>query len=326
MKSNLLNFNLENWRKRMKRGRLLLGLTIMLALSFGLVHGQSEVYVTSVTGTFGTPPDDSLSTGQAIIWTIALRNNAGGAIRAGNNGFTIHDNGTGSEWTIPVIDTLDIALTSGTGWDDRYDLIVGIYHDDENNGGVGGRNADTVGIGGANLFGPGFEDGFDYEIVTVTIPAPGIDAAHHGKSICLDSSKYDEALNDWLWDVNASGVIPAWAGPHCYAIIDNASAIDESITGILPNSFALDQNYPNPFNPSTNIWFSLPSKSHVKLSVFNTLGQEITTLVDETVSAGKHLTIWDGRDRSGAEVATGIYFYKMVADDFVETKKMMLVK
>ncbi|MCH7947914.1 MAG: T9SS type A sorting domain-containing protein [candidate division Zixibacteria bacterium] len=117
-----------------------------------------------------------------------------------------------------------------------------------------------------------------------------------------------------------------WGGP----IIISGTAVDESITDILPTSFKLDQNYPNPFNPSTSIWFDLPARAKVTLTVFNLLGQEVSTLVDEDLPAGRHLSIWDGHSDNGVSVASGIYFYKLIAESgdnqFVETKKMMLLK
>lgn len=115
---------------------------------------------------------------------------------------------------------------------------------------------------------------------------------------------------------------PGWGGP----INLSSTAVDESNTSIIPTTFELQQNYPNPFNPTTMIRFGLPTKSQVTLKIFNLLGQEVTTLVDEVLPAGTHSTEWDGRDQAGVEVATGIYFYKLVAGDFIETKKMMLVK
>jgi hypothetical protein len=107
---------------------------------------------------------------------------------------------------------------------------------------------------------------------------------------------------------------------------DISTAINESNTDILPISFELEQNYPNPFNPTTSIRFGLPTKSHVSIKVYNLLGQEITSLVNEELSAGTHTTEWDGRDKSRTEVASGIYFYKLIAGDFIDTKKMMLIK
>lgn len=89
----------------------------------------------------------------------------------------------------------------------------------------------------------------------------------------------------------------------------------------LPLSFSLTQNYPNPFNPSTQIKFTLPTRSDVTIEIFNVLGQKITTLVDNKLSAGEHVVEWDA-----SEVSTGIYFYKMTTSDFVQSKKMMLLK
>ncbi len=94
----------------------------------------------------------------------------------------------------------------------------------------------------------------------------------------------------------------------------------------LPKSFALGQNYPNPFNPTTVIQFALPHRSNVRLTVFNLLGQEITTLVNSELSAGNHTAVWNGRDLAGHEVSSGIYFYRLGADTFCDTKKMVFLK
>jgi hypothetical protein len=89
----------------------------------------------------------------------------------------------------------------------------------------------------------------------------------------------------------------------------------------LPGSFALKQNYPNPFNPSTEIAFDLPKASHVELTVFNVLGQELETLVNNDLAAGSHSVQFDA-----SRYSSGVYFYRIQAEDFQETKKMMLVK
>lgn len=88
-----------------------------------------------------------------------------------------------------------------------------------------------------------------------------------------------------------------------------------------PVSFSLYQNFPNPFNPSTSIRFDVPKSSFVRLTVYDVLGRNINTLVNEQVLAGSYEVKWDA---SG--VPTGIYFYKLVSDNYVETKKMILVK
>jgi len=94
----------------------------------------------------------------------------------------------------------------------------------------------------------------------------------------------------------------------------------------LPASYSLSANYPNPFNPTTIIEFSLPEKTHVNISVYNILGQHITTLIDDFKSAGSHSIVWNGRGNSGHPIATGVYLYRMQAGNYIETKKMVLLK
>ena len=95
---------------------------------------------------------------------------------------------------------------------------------------------------------------------------------------------------------------------------------------ILPHKFALQQNYPNPFNLETTISFELERRSHVDLSIFNILGQRVTTLIDRPLAAGRHQVAWDGRQTSGKVVATGVYVYRLQTDRAVEARKMVLLK
>jgi hypothetical protein len=91
----------------------------------------------------------------------------------------------------------------------------------------------------------------------------------------------------------------------------------------LPEQFVLYQNMPNPFNPLTIISFELPEARHVKLEVFNILGQRVTGLVDDYLAPGRYDIEWNaGKD----QVSSGVYFYIIRAGDFVETRKMMLLK
>jgi flagellar hook assembly protein FlgD len=94
----------------------------------------------------------------------------------------------------------------------------------------------------------------------------------------------------------------------------------------LPQSYNLLQNYPNPFNPETEIHFQLPQASHVMLKIFNLLGEEIRTLVNEQRDAGYHNVRWDGRDKNGKLVASGVYLYQLQAGTFYEVKKMALLR
>ncbi|NQT24695.1 T9SS type A sorting domain-containing protein, partial [candidate division KSB1 bacterium] len=88
-----------------------------------------------------------------------------------------------------------------------------------------------------------------------------------------------------------------------------------------PREFALSQNYPNPFNPTTTISYTLPVASDVQLAVYDILGREVMSLVNETMDAGVHQVTFDGMS-----VASGIYFYRLKAGDNIQTQKMMLLK
>ncbi|KPJ63503.1 hypothetical protein AMJ44_14390 [candidate division WOR-1 bacterium DG_54_3] len=94
----------------------------------------------------------------------------------------------------------------------------------------------------------------------------------------------------------------------------------------IPSQYSLSQNYPNPFNPDTRIEYSLPQDSQVKLTVYNTLGQRVKTLVNEEQKSGFHTVRWNGENEEGRDVSSGIYFYRMVAGNFSQTKKMVILK
>jgi hypothetical protein len=95
----------------------------------------------------------------------------------------------------------------------------------------------------------------------------------------------------------------------------------EGLSTDLPTHFSLDQNYPNPFNPSTTVSFSLPSKSFVSLKVFAALGREVSILVSEELPAGKYARQWNAMG-----LPSGVYFYRIVAGSWTETKKLLLLR
>jgi uncharacterized protein (TIGR02145 family) len=102
--------------------------------------------------------------------------------------------------------------------------------------------------------------------------------------------------------------------------------IDEHGGAEHPDAFKLIQNYPNPFNPSTSIEYSVPTRTHVTVEIFNLLGQHVRTLVDGMKSPGTYKIDWDGTDGAGRSVSTGVYMYRLKAGDCSGTKKMMLLK
>jgi hypothetical protein len=103
------------------------------------------------------------------------------------------------------------------------------------------------------------------------------------------------------------------------------TGVGEPENGI-PTAFGISQNYPNPFNPSTELDYAVKEASFVSIKVFNLLGQEVRTLVSEHKDRGIHKAAWDGKDDAGREVPSGMYLYTMVAGDFSQSQKMMLLK
>jgi len=94
----------------------------------------------------------------------------------------------------------------------------------------------------------------------------------------------------------------------------------------LPTQFTLDSAYPNPFNPATTIKYATPRTGMVTLKIYNLAGRHVRTLVDGQKTAGFHSIMWDGTDHKGRGVASGAYYYRLQADGFEETHKMLLVK
>jgi hypothetical protein len=127
----------------------------------------------------------------------------------------------------------------------------------------------------------------------------------HIHSFALDSSGYVYAgTNHGVWRRPVSDLVVS-VNPMANRV---------------PQEFFLNQNYPNPFNPSTTIRYGLPVRSHVTLSIFNTLGQQVATLVQGEQEAGYHEAVFDA---SG--LASGVYLYRLQVGDFVQTKKLVLV-
>ncbi len=107
-------------------------------------------------------------------------------------------------------------------------------------------------------------------------------------------------------------------------VADKMTGVQENFNQI-STSYILSQNYPNPFNPHTTIGYQLPRDVHVTIKVYNTLGQEIVTLVDQQMKAGEQQVVWDGRDQRGSRATSGLYIYTIEAGEFKEMKKMLLL-
>ncbi len=105
-----------------------------------------------------------------------------------------------------------------------------------------------------------------------------------------------------------------------FAVIDTTNTFVKNESSVVKD-YALYQNYPNPFNPTTTIYFALPSQSFVSLKVFDMLGRKVATLVSENMSAGSYTRQWNATN-----ISSGIYFYRLQAGSFTETKKLVLLR
>ena len=114
-------------------------------------------------------------------------------------------------------------------------------------------------------------------------------------------------------------------------LVELTIKLNEQPIGILPASYALEQNYPNPFNPTTLIGYQLPVGGHVKITVYNTIGQEVRILVDEIQEAGYHSCLWDAANDEGILMPSSVYFYRIIVsgidnEKFSHVKRMLLLK
>jgi hypothetical protein len=115
--------------------------------------------------------------------------------------------------------------------------------------------------------------------------------------------------------------------------VTEIQALYNETTGILdrdqkgiPQGYELQQNYPNPFNPITNIGFRISDFGFIKLSIFDLTGRLVRTLVNSKLAPGSYIYQWDGRDETGQQAASGVYYYRLQAKDFSQTRKMVLLR
>jgi len=148
-----------------------------------------------------------------------------------------------------------------------------------------------------------------------------------GDTATYTASLQFEMQPEWNYeDLHAVAVIQNWDDLEILQAAQQEfipTNVDDPVV-VIENS--LYQNYPNPFNPSTTISYDLDEQTQVQLSIFNTKGQKIITLVNENKNAGINSVVWNGRDENGKTAPSGIYFYKLQTEKYSSTKKMILMK
>ena len=116
-----------------------------------------------------------------------------------------------------------------------------------------------------------------------------------------------------------------------YPDVDNPVTVNTAVASaddgsLLPSEYALFQNYPNPFNPSTQISFDVPKAEFVTLRVYNLLGQDVKTMINQSMAPGRYTVEWNGNDMLNNDVASGVYFYELRGESFISRKKMLLIR
>jgi hypothetical protein len=115
--------------------------------------------------------------------------------------------------------------------------------------------------------------------------------------------------------INLEGDIPAFENNQLYMVTSLSGAT------ALPETFSLDRAYPNPFNPVTTLRFALPIETQVSIQIYNLQGRQVISLVDGNIGAGYHSVVWNADSHS-----SGMYFVKMIAGEYIDTHKLMLIK
>jgi hypothetical protein len=130
---------------------------------------------------------------------------------------------------------------------------------------------------------------------------------------------------DYYYQVRAVDAQGQWSGfSNREVAIVHPLSVGENAP--LPRVLTLNQNYPNPFNPTTTISFSIPTKSHVELSVYDITGARVATLISDDLNAGGYQVNFNGRDGAGRAISSGVYFYRLKAGDKTLTRKMVFMK
>ncbi len=315
----------------------------MIALVASSVSAQNGIVkIESVSNLIS---GDTVQAGENMRILIRFTNDI--ALRADvANGYRF-SSPDGATWDSTTIDSIGPIFDPGTPEDPSDDYCTYFVNRFNMAASFGEFNCDGVGADTVSFLGSGAETPtsrklpatWNDTVYAITLWFHNNDA--HNTRVCVDTCFFQPG-GTWKWVVSPSaGVLldkfpvfqgltgQAYSQPdggYCFRIWDQAQGVDGTDDLNLPKAFALQQNFPNPFNPATIIKYDVPRRSPVKLTVFNVLGQKVKTLVDGVKEASSYEVSWDGTTDGGSSVSSGIYFYKMEAGSFVQTKKMVMMK
>ena len=181
------------------------------------------------------------------------------------------------------------------------------------------KSWDPVGATYADCDGDGTIDQDDLNVIQtnwgLTHEIEGLPSVFTVEDLESSSESFDE-INGYL-----NGSALGEKGIKIRQILSNYISAPAKV-----EKFSLGRNFPNPFNPITTIDFTVPFHCHVQIEVYNVLGQRVKLLVDKSLAAGQNTISWDGTDGDGKPVPSGVYFYRMTADEFMEVRKMLLIR
>ncbi len=263
------------------------------------------------------------------------------------------ENDTALEAINFAIEVENIGDANGDGWDDLgvlyrwyfliyyggpssdslYDKWMGRSSEFSSAGDINGDGTNDLISGDARTFygvvdiylgGTLLDTTYDLSIYRSDLPNLSLDRI--GQELSPAGDFNGDGYNDFMFSCRNYNLTAFWdvfivnGGP--YIVTD----IEYEYEPTLPDNFELKQNYPNPFNPSTTIEFQLPKRGHVALSIFNTLGQKIRTLLNTELPVGSYSIEWDGKNKDGDKVSSGVYIYKLKTSETILSKKMLLLK
>jgi len=183
----------------------------------------------------------------------------------------------------------------------------------------------------------GADAGYSLEVVVHTDMFGYVD----GDTVMLSAVIWDmDYASADAYDANVADYAPNWWGTQwvdpnfekydMYRGVVLSDKVESGVKEAKPtataSSFRLEQNFPNPFNPTTTIQYSLSEPVNVKIEIYNVLGRKLATIINAKQTAGLHSVVWNGKDDTGFQVGNGVYFYKLTAGKFSDTRKMILMK